>query len=62
MSDWRVRAYSVQVRIYPDPEDRAHWILYSRHRNHGETARRALVEATNAYPRALCKIVDSKEP
>ncbi len=61
MSDWRVRAYPIQVRVYSNPHDRTKWALYSRHRDWGETARRAYVEAVNAHPGALVELVDSRE-
>jgi hypothetical protein len=61
MSDWRTRAYPIQVRIYSDASDRVKWVLYSRHRDWGETARRAFVEATNAYPGSLVELIDSRE-
>jgi hypothetical protein len=60
MTDWRIRAYPIQVRIFPTPSDRTKWALYSRHRDWGETARRAYVEATNAHLGALVELVDSR--
>lgn len=60
-SGWHARAYPIQVRIYSDPSDRTRWALYSRHRNFGEAARRAHVEATNSHPAALVELVDSRE-
>jgi hypothetical protein len=55
---WRVRAYPIQVRIHLDD---GRWSLYSRHRNWGNAAQRAYVEAQNAYPSCRVEIVDSRE-
>ena len=55
--DWRVRAYPVQVRIYTDSD----YALYSRHRDWGDAARRAYVEAQNAYPGRRVELVDTRE-
>lgn len=56
--DWRVRAFPVQVRIYTS-DDR--YALYSRHRDWGEAARRAYVEAQNAHPTARVELVDTRD-
>jgi hypothetical protein len=56
VTDWRVRAYPVQVRIYTGVDDR--YALYSRHRDWGEPARRAYVEAQNTYPAKRVELVD----
>jgi len=59
MGDWRERAYPVQVRIYANDGT---WALYSRHRDWGETARRAYVEAKNAHPTQRVEMTDSAGP
>lgn len=58
--DWRVRAYPIQVRCYPH-DDAGGWALYSRHRDWGNAANRAYVEARNAHPGARVELVDSRE-
>lgn len=60
--DWRERAFPVQVRIYSDASDKTKWALYSRHRDWGESARRAYVEAQNAHATCLVETVDIREP
>lgn len=58
VSDWRVLAFPVQVRVYVDSE---RWALYSRHRDWGVASRRAHTEAMNAHPGRRVEIVDIRE-
>ncbi len=58
---WHTRAFPIEVRIYPDAADPNRWALYSRHREWGTAARKALVEATNGHPTARVELVDSRE-
>jgi hypothetical protein len=57
MSDWRRRAYPIQVRIHKAEK----WTLYSRHRDWGSAANRAYVEAQNAFPALRVELVDYRE-
>lgn len=57
-TDWRVRAFPVQVRIYRADGSYA---LYSRHRNWSETSRKAYIEAVNAYPTQRVERVDIRQ-
>jgi len=58
MTNWRVRAYPIQVRVYTND---GRWALYSRHRDWGENANRAYVEARNAHPTQRVELVDSRD-
>ena len=60
MSGKRERAYYLEVRIYPDKDERRRWALYSRHRS-VRAAKRALTEAVNAHPGVLVELVDRRD-